>query len=123
MFSYKTVSNRRDRKLLLAILMVVLIVSLLLGACGEPAAPLKVKNDTDQTLSIYVVWDGKAYYVGDVAPGAEIKNKNLNILQFSSFPIEAKDTQGNVVYSDEYSDIQLIEAHWRIVITQADLKQ
>jgi len=84
---------------------------------GEPFAPLRIENQTDQTLSIYVRWDGQAYYVGDVAAGAEIKNSNRQILQFSSFPIEARDAQGNLVYSKTYTTVELIEKlDWKVVI-------
>ena len=98
-------------------LILVLVTVLVSSSACEPYAPLRVQNQTDQTLSIYVVWLDKSYYVGDVAPGEEIQNENRNILQFSSFPIEAKDAQGNVVYSKTYTGLELRQKlHWTIVI-------
>jgi hypothetical protein len=117
----------RNRVMLLISLTMILamLLPIFTLAC-EPMAPLKVKNETDITLSIYVniYWgEPETYFVGNVAPGKEIENKNLDVIHFNPFPIIAKDAQGNVVYSDEYPVEQLLHAHWRIVITQADLKR
>jgi len=77
--------NRRDeamkqgknrRILLLAGCVLILIMLSLLTAACEPIAPLRIENQTDQTLSIYVRWLGDVYYVGDVEPGEEIRNDN-----------------------------------------------
>jgi hypothetical protein len=55
--------------------------------------------------------------VGDVASGAEIKNNNRQILHFSSFPIEATDAQGNIVYSKKYTMVEMIEElDWKVII-------
>ena len=90
-------------------------------------APIKVKNETDLVLSVYVnyyrAYPPVAYLIGEVAPGQEIENKNLQITKGKDYPIIAKDAQGKLVYSEEYSDSQLEKLHWKIVITQADLKQ
>jgi len=94
-----------------------LLVLLVLNLSCEPMAPLRVENQTDETLSIYVKWQDEVYYVGDVAPGEEIKNDNPRILEFSSFPIEAKDAQGNVVYSRIYTMVEMTEKlHYKVVI-------
>ena len=94
-----------------------IIILLILNTSCEPIAPLRVENQTDQTLSIYVRWHEEAYYVGDVAPGEEIKNTNPRILHLGSFPIEAEDAQGNVVYSKTYTNLELRkELKWKVVI-------
>ena len=102
--------------LMVGSLLLLLTLSFALLSC-EPVAPLRIENQSDQTLYIYVRWHGQTYYVGDVAPGAEIKNNNRQILQFSSFPIEATNAQGNVVYSKTYTTLELMEKlDWKVVI-------
>ena len=113
----KTVSNRENRKLLLAIMAVALIVSLLLEAC-EPLAPIQIQNNTDQTLSIFV-W-GK--YEGDVAPNATLRTTKT-ILD-PKYNIELKNPQGEIVYKRTITDGELkMTGERRLVITAADLKQ
>jgi hypothetical protein len=116
----------KQKMLLVECVLILAMLPLFTVACiGEPMAPLKVKNETNLTLSIYVNidWLDETYFVGDVAPGKEIENENPKILHFGRFPIEAKDAQGKVVYSDTYSVFQLEDAHWKVVITAADLKR
>ena len=101
--------------------LILLTIFTFTQAC-EPIAPLKVKNETGQTLSIYVVWQDEAYYMGDVKPGEEIKNENPNILEFSSFPIEAKDAEGNVVYSRTFTMVEMTEElNYKVVITPQEI--
>ena len=111
-----------QRVFIISLLSLILILGAVLIISCEPIAPLKVKNETDQTLSIYVVWQDEAYYVGDVKPGEEIRNENSSILHLGSFPIEAKDSMGNVVYSRTYTGLELRqELKWKVVITPQEI--
>ena len=102
--------------LIISLLLVLLTVLPLAVAC-EPSAPLRVQNRTDLTLSISVNHTTGNYYMGDVTSGEEIKNSHPLIGRFGAFPIEARDAQGNLVYSNEYTLRQLEEElHWKVVI-------
>jgi len=107
--------KKKNIKLLL-VLLLIYIVTLITVAC-EPVAPIRIQNRTDQTLSVYIKWNNKEYYIGDVASGSEITNSNSKILYFGSFPIEAKDKQGDVVWAKEYPIDQLKDKmRWIIII-------
>jgi hypothetical protein len=83
----------------------------------DPAAPLRVENQSDQTLSIFVKHETGTYRIGNVAPGTEIENENPLILRFSVFPIEAINERGDVVYSRVFALEELRDyMDWKVVI-------
>ena len=104
--------------LLIMGLLLVLFVLLPLGVTCELGARLKVENQTDQTLSIFVRFGeiDASYHIGDVAPGAKIKNKNPKILISDVYYIEAKNLQGKVVYSRKFWWEELETIKWKVVI-------
>jgi len=111
------VMNKRNIFLFL-ILMILALLSLFSAAC-EPIAPLRIRNETDQTLSIFVKFGAieQFYKMGNVEPGEEIKNENSRILRSDVYYIEAKSIQGEIIYSKKYSYVYLIEElDWKIVI-------
>jgi len=91
---------------------VLLLLSLLLvGACfGDPAAPIRIENRTDQSLTIFI----NDIYVGDVAPGVEIKNKRVTF--YGEFLIEARDAQGETIHSEKFTYEELKRIDWKVVI-------
>ncbi len=91
------------------------LITLLLVASGcclprEYPAPIRIYNHTDQTLSIFI----NDYSEGDVAPGTEIMPK---VLRYDPFRIQAKNAQGDVVYSQQFRLQELEERmDWKVVI-------
>ncbi len=106
-------------KALLAVFMLLIIILPLTGC--EPAAPIRIKNKTDQTLYIsfsysysdHVEADAKRDLMGAVKAGEELRPE---IFPFPTFLIEAKDVQGNIVYSKEFSYKELEKTDWKLVI-------
>lgn len=112
--------NCQVNRYLLPILYFLLVLTMLLPstvAC-EPRAPIQVENKTDQTLAIFVRFGtvDKSYHLGDVTPGAEISNKNAPIMISNVYYIEAKNHQGELVYTREFSYDELKAADWKVVI-------
>jgi hypothetical protein len=88
-----------------------------LGCWGARTAPITIQNDTNQKLAIYVKFNNNSYLVGDVQPKGEIENKNSKIQYFSRFLVEAHDSTGALVNSQEYTFDQMVERNWKIVIS------
>ena len=87
-------------------------VLLLGGVACERGAPIQVENKTNEVLTIYI----DEYQIGDVKPNHKIKNDLVFVGQDWYF-IEAYDTQGNVIYSHKFSEDELKEIDWKVVIT------
>jgi hypothetical protein len=96
---------------LLTILMAMLLVVLLLFAIAcEPALIIEVENQTEQTLIIYN--DGRQ--IGEVAPDETAKmDAGANVGAF----IEARHSEGEVVYAKEFTRSELYHARYKIVIS------
>jgi len=92
---------------------VLLLLSLLLvgGAC-EPALPLEVENKTNQVLTIYV----NDFREFNVAPGEIVKERTVPMI-YGKYVVEAKNSQGKVVYSRQFEVKELQEADFKIVIS------
>jgi hypothetical protein len=109
--------NVIKRKTTLRALFLILMLSLIAVitvACEGPA-PIKIVNQTDQLLTIYIT-DQR---VGEVSPGTEIKNQNrlISISGIKIYPIIAKNSKGDVVYSSSFTRDQLSrDMDWIIVI-------
>lgn len=77
---------------------------------------------TSQTLSIYVAEtysdhidpDRVRYHRGDVKPGEELKYDENG--WFNTYLIEAKDNNGNTIYSKEFTAKELDNMKWTITI-------
>jgi hypothetical protein len=95
---------------LLIILMAMLVVVLLLLAVAcEPELVLEVENQTEQALIIYN--DGRQ--IGEVAPGETAKmDAGLDIGAF----IEARNSEGELVYSKEFTGSEPWDERHKIVI-------
>ncbi len=79
----------------------VLILSTMLIVIGCTCGNLfdmVIENHTDQILTIY---SGERE-IGDVEPGEQIVVKDL-VVDFGKYLIIAKNTQGEVVFSETYS--------------------
>lgn len=91
-----------------AFLLICLVaISLTIGACScflpmEPGLTIRVHNQTDKMLKIY---DGDSY-VGDIAPQGELK---YFITAFPPYKVTAKDAEGNVVYSANFTQKDLVK--------------
>ncbi len=93
-------------------------------AC-EPIAPFQIKNNTDQTLGIYIAVTYQEHigpqdarvHEGDVKPGKEFKPAGLT-QNFNTYLIEAKDTQGMIIYSQEFTWEELDWLGWKILIKE-----
>ena len=103
---------RRGIKGLLSLGIVFLssVVLLVGGACSEPAVPLQIENRTDTVLTIYV----QGVYDGEVEPNSSIKVKYLGATGY--YLIEAKNSEGEIVYSRQFSFTELNDADWKVVI-------
>ena len=82
------------------------------SACiGEPIAPIRVQNDTEETLSIFINNDR----VGNVTPGEEIKNKRISII--ARYVIEARNSHGQTVYKEEITYEKMKKIEWKVIIS------
>jgi hypothetical protein len=101
---------------------VALILLLVAWAC-EPAVRIRIQNQTDQVLSIFIGgYSGIGDSIGNVAPGAEIRSGG--VLMYDPFRIEAKNAQGEVVYSKQFSFEELNrKMNWTVIIKPSDLKK
>jgi len=109
--------KRRANNVILLLTSVLLIMVLLLvGQACDPAVPLQIENQTDMVLTAYI--GGKR--IGDVEPNNRIKVKDLSAT-FSYILIEAKNSEGEVVYSRKSSFNQLHDADWKVVITPLEI--
>ncbi len=111
-------------KLRLSAVLILLILILATATGCERVAPFQIKNDTTQTLSVFIddvpegALTGNATLTGKVKPGEVIKPKYF-LRESPSFLIEAKDSAGNVVYSRVFTKQELEDMNWEVVITQS----
>ena len=100
-----------SRKLaaVIGLILILLITSLSISSC-EPIAPFKIRNNTDQAITLIVNGTEK----GTINPHSEFKPRTIFIAGW--FIIEAKDSQGSVVYSQKFTYEELEWLDWKIVI-------
>jgi hypothetical protein len=108
--------NVKRRKSLMKVIILVLLLGTIIGtsvAC-ERAIPVRVVNQTDQVLTIFI----RGHLIGDIKPGEEIKNKNRFVsATFKDYLVEAKNTQGDTIYSRSFTFDQLSrDMDWIIII-------
>jgi hypothetical protein len=97
---------------LLSALILMGIMLILVGACGERNLPLKVDNRTDMTLTIFV----QEHEVGTVKPNSIVSIKGIpGTLTY--YLIEAKNSKGELVYSKMFSVSELHDANWNVTLT------
>ncbi len=106
--------------LLCLMLMLTLILTASTGCIyrGRPLRNLMIENQTDQVLTI--ILDEEV--VGEVRPGGSIIKNNFDI-SFSEYEIEAKNAQGETVFSRRYvfEDFQKIDGGvYKVIISQLD---
>ena len=101
----------RDSVLLFSSLAMTLALLLLAGAGCEPSFDLTLENRTDQVLSIYRGGEP----IGEVTPGEQLEMQNLPVTQVY-YLIEARDAGGELVYSREFTAIELRDADFKVVI-------
>jgi hypothetical protein len=95
---------------LIILMAMLLVVLLLLAAACEPGLSIAVENQTEQNLIIYNV----GRQIGEVAPGKIAKmHAGLDIGAF----IEARNSEGEVVYSKQFTRLELYHARYKIVIS------
>ena len=111
-------NHTRSKRLLLLSLVVLLLGVLLVVVVGcEYSAPFKIKNQTDLTLTIIISGES----IGNAKAGEEIKNRNPRVLMTSrDYLIEAKNSQGDIVYSKSFSYDELVDMGWKIVIPKSN---
>jgi len=96
--------------ILFALLIFVGTFSLLVEGC-EPALPLQIENQSSMSLTIYV----RGHGAGNVGPNSSIKVKNVAMI-YSDYLIEAKNSQGEIIYSRNFSTSELHDVGWKVVI-------
>jgi hypothetical protein len=98
--------NVKRRKSLLKLIILLLLLGTIIGtslACERPI-PVRVVNQTDQVLTIFI----RGNLIGDVKPGEEIKNESRFVsTAFKDYLVEAKNTQGDTIYSRSFTYDQL----------------
>lgn len=108
-------SHRRRKSMVwLSLIMVLNLIAATSVTC-ERAAPIRVVNQTDQTLTIFII----KQKIGEVSPGGEIKNQNrlAPVAGIREFLIEAKNAQGDTLYSRSFTYDQLSrDMGWKVVI-------
>ncbi|MFC2021808.1 hypothetical protein ACFLTR_01145 [Chloroflexota bacterium] len=115
-------TNVRDEKMVhrikygllfpLSLMLVLVMLSLIVSACwADPMAPLCIHNQTNQTLSIFI----HEILEGEVAPGAKLKVEGMPDIYWD-YPIEAKNPQGEVVFSRVFKWEELHDMKWKVVI-------
>ena len=85
---------------------------LLIATACDPALPLEVENKTNQILTIYV----NDFREFDIAPGEIVKDHTVPMI-YSSYVIEAKNSQEKVIYSRQFEFYELQEADYKIIIS------
>ena len=100
------------------IFLCTILFLLLTGCWGDPGTSVKVDNQTDQTIGIFI--DG--LHEVDVSSGELEEFVTINIYPKDIYPadkkllIDAKTEQGEVVYSKEFTWQELDDMDWKIVI-------
>ena len=91
---------------------ITLVFCVILSACvGERIAPIKVQNNTEETLTIFINNDK----VGNIASGEEIKNKRISITV--RFMIEARNSHGQTIYKERLSLDDMESMDWKVIIS------
>jgi hypothetical protein len=104
-------------------ILLILILATVVG-CTK-TAPFKITNGTSVDLYVVIVGTTTSHTSGEgVKPECEIEpgqtcNPKHWIDNYNTYLIEARDAQGNVVYSKLFSNQELRDMNWEVVITQS----
>ena len=104
-------TQEKTNNLLIIISFLLLIFTFFSFSACEYIAPIKVQNNTEETLSIFI--DGVR--IGDVAPGEEIKNKTIWIE--ARWVIEAKNSHGQIIHKEEITYENMKKIDWKVIIS------
>jgi hypothetical protein len=99
------------RGIFFAINLILLIIIPFSSCVGERIAPIKVHNDTEETLTVFI--DGVR--IGEVASGEEIKNDMVWIT--TRFVIEARNSQGHTIYKEKITLDDMEKIDWKVIIS------
>jgi len=94
---------------LFALIALLIVLPLLAIAC-EPPLIIEVENQTDQTLIIY----NFGRQIGEVAPG---KIAKMDAGADIGAVIEARNSEGELVYSKKFTPLELSDIGDKIVIS------
>jgi hypothetical protein len=110
----------------------LIALSFLLGAfllfsfaCEYPA-PIKVVNQTDRALIIYVYYANIdvereiGIKIGEIKPGETAKNTRLADTVLT-YRVTATDERGKIVYSEDIPKDYFKLNEWTVIITEDDL--
>jgi hypothetical protein len=105
------------------LLLVVFAFTLTLLVACEPMERFQIQNKTGQTLNIYISASAgddvypsdERVFMGSVEPAKVLKTRSV-LGSLRTYLIEARDPQGNLVYSQEFRAEELDKAHWEVVI-------
>jgi hypothetical protein len=101
----------KKSNLLIIISFLLLSFTLFSFSACERVAPIRVQNNTEETLSIFI--DGVR--IGDVASGQEIKNTSIWIT--ARFVIEARNSHGQTIYKEEITYENMKKIDWKVMIS------
>ena len=101
----------------LFLIVLLLLSTMSLMAC-EPDLSLKIENQTDVSLTVYI--DRRER--GSVEPNEGFKVEDITGT-LSIHLIEAKNNSGDVIYSKKFKVSELHDSDWRVVISKEDLIQ
>ncbi len=91
------------------ILISLLFISSILAVACEPPLIIEVENNSDQTLTIY----NNLIPLGEVAPGQTAKlDAGADVGSY----VEARNSQGELVYSKQFTRLELYNENYKIVI-------
>ena len=110
--------HRLSTIILTPTLMLFVVALLLVTGCGwgDAIYTVRVLNQTEQDVTIFVTVHpaGHTTRIGSVEPGKEITFKGI---YYDKYLYEAKNAQGEVIYSKEFTIDEMQEMEWKVVIT------
>ena len=112
-----------NKFLLVQLLFLIFGVFLLSVLSCEPGFELKVENNTDKVLTIYVDVSamGKPARQGNIEPGEHIYTRGLWLVE-EPYEIIAKNKHGDIVYSREFGYFELRDDYdFKVVISELDI--
>lgn len=92
-------------------LMLLIGFSFFASLACEPTLPLEIENQTDTALTIYVQGNEKL----SVEPKKSVEVEGIPGT-LTHYLIEAKNSEGKVIYSRRFSTSELHDADWKVVI-------
>lgn len=92
----------------LAILISLVLITALAGC--EPIITIKIENQTDQTLTVYI--NDRFFVVSEAGKPTE----NETVLWSSREKFTAKNDKGEIVFSKEFTPLELHDMHFTVVI-------